>query len=97
MKCGVEANLASVLCQARHVVIDEISMVGSIFFWKINQHLKELMGCNDYFGGLNVIATGDFHQLPPVENQWVFKRTKIRGRCYTTANNIAKHILRCTN
>ena len=46
------------------------------------------MGCQEYFGGLNVIATGDFHQLQPIGDQWIFNRTRIRGRCNATATNI---------
>merc|ERR1711962_1008382 len=63
---GANATLSHDLSQVKHVIIDEISMVGANFFWDINQKLKQIMGCQEYFGGLNVIATGDFHQLPPV-------------------------------
>ena len=37
-----------------------------------------------------MIATGDFHQFPPVQDQWVFNKTNIRGRCDATATNIWK-------
>merc|ERR1711989_1921 len=36
----------------------------------------------------NVIATGDFHQLQPIGDQWIFNRTTIRGRSNATATNI---------
>ena len=85
---GAHASLASDLSQVKHVIIDEISMVGSNFFWDINQKLKQLMGSQEYFGGLNVIATGDFHQLPPIGDQWIFNQTRICGRCNATATNI---------
>merc|ERR1711873_35486 len=52
--------------------------------------LKQIMGSQEYFGGLNVIATGAFHQLPPVGDQWIFNQTRIRGRCNATATNIWK-------
>merc|ERR1712101_44119 len=38
----------------------------------------------------NVIATGDFHQLPPIGDVWIFNQTRIRGRCNATATNIWK-------
>ena len=85
---GAHASLASDLSQVKHVIIDEISMVGSNFFWDINQKLKQLMGSQEYFGGLNVIAMGDFHQLPPIGDQWIFNQTRIRGWCNATATNI---------
>merc|ERR1712033_63396 len=85
---GANATLAHDLSQVKHVIIDEISMVGANFFWDINQKLKQIMGSQEYFGGLNVIATGDFHQLPLVGDQWIFNQTRIRGRCNATATNI---------
>merc|ERR1712089_69686 len=72
---GANATLSHDLSQVKHVIIVEISMVGANFFWEINQKLKQIMGSQEYFGGLNVIATGDFHQLPPVGDQWIFNRT----------------------
>merc|ERR1712115_118003 len=87
---GAKATLAHDLSQLKHVIIDEISMVGAIFFWNINQKLKQIMGSQEYFGGLNVIATGDFHQLQPIGDPWIFNRTTIRGRCNGTATNIWK-------
>merc|ERR1711873_128836 len=62
---GANATLAHDLSQVKHVIIDEISMVGANFFWEINQKLKQIRISQEYFGGLNVIATGDSHQLQP--------------------------------
>ena len=87
---GANASLASNLSQLKYVVIDEISMVGSNFFWEIHQKLKQVMGSEEYFGGVSVIATGDFHQLPPVANPWIFNPTRIHGRANATATNIWK-------
>merc|ERR1712002_1046788 len=87
---GANATLSHDLSQVKHVIIHEISMVGANFFWDINQKLKQIMGSQEYFEGLNVIATGDFHQLPPVGDVWIFNRTSIRGRCNAIATNIWK-------
>ena len=65
-------------------------MVGSKFLWDINQRLKQVMACDKYFGGLNVIATGDFHQLAPIKKSWIFQYTIIHGRANATATNIWK-------
>ena len=72
---GANAKLASELSQVKYVIIDKISMVGSDFLWQINQRLKQIMGSKKYFSGLNVIATGDFHQLAPIKNPWIFQQT----------------------
>ena len=37
---GANATLSHDLSQVKHVIIDEISMVGANFFWDINQKLK---------------------------------------------------------
>ena len=83
------ASLANHLSQVKVVIIDEISMVGANFFHKIHQGLSRLLG-KDPFGGLSVIATGDFGQLPPVLDTWVFNRATIRGRANFTARNLWK-------
>ena len=48
------------------IIIDEVSMVESNFFHRFNELMKS--GRNDKrpFGGVQVIVTGDFCQLPPV-------------------------------
>ena len=47
----------------------------------IHQRLTEIKETDDtevYFGGLNIIAVGDFYQLPPVRDRFVFQN----GRGY---------------
>lgn len=58
-----------VICAAKTIVIDEISMVRSDVFNAIDFRLRELAkGVNRElpFGGKQVIVVGDFFQLPPV-------------------------------
>lgn len=55
--------------KTKTIVIDEISMVRSDILWAVDYRLKEFSrGRNKYkpFGGKQVIAVGDFFQLPPV-------------------------------
>jgi len=47
----------------------------------IHQWLTEIKGTDDtevQFGGLNIIAVGDFYQLPPVRDKFIFQN----GRGY---------------
>ena len=54
------------------IVIDEVSMLGKGFLEMINEILKILRGNSNIFGGYQVIFTGDFMQLPPVNDQYCF-------------------------
>jgi len=69
------------LADLKVLIIDEISMVGANAFFRIQDRLNQLFtgskACrNDYdFGGLHVIVFGDFYQLPPVKDQWIFRNT----------------------
>ena len=56
-------------------VIDEISMVGTSTFQKICSALKKIKQSTDDWGGVSILAVGDFFQLPPVGQCPVFKRT----------------------
>ena len=47
-------------------------------------------GSDEYFGGISVIVTGDFHQLPPVRNPWIFNRTTFYGCANATVTNLWK-------
>ena len=58
------------------VIIDEISMVSYQTTSFIHKRLTEIKGTDDteeLFGGLNIIAVGDFFQLPPVRDKFVFE------------------------
>ena len=54
------------------MIIDEIFMVGKKTFDFIDTRLQQLTGIRAPFGGLSVIAVGDFYQLKPVGNRLVF-------------------------
>ncbi len=54
-------------CQTDTIIIDEISMVENLHFERLNAILKAGRSNSDPFGGVQVIVTGDFCQLPPVK------------------------------
>lgn len=55
------------------LIIDEISMMGKGTFDKINIRMQQIFGReNTPFGGRSVIALGDFQQLSPVKDNYVF-------------------------
>ena len=56
-------------------IIDEISMVSYETLEHIHLRLNEIKGSSNssvYYGGFNIIAVGDFYQLPPVLNPPVY-------------------------
>uniref|UniRef100_A0A914WPG2 ATP-dependent DNA helicase n=1 Tax=Plectus sambesii TaxID=2011161 RepID=A0A914WPG2_9BILA len=60
-------------------ICDEISMVGKKTFRNVHERLEQLGTMNSdgrnqlLFGGLNVILSGDFYQLPPVRDGFAFE------------------------
>ncbi|XP_065651221.1 ATP-dependent DNA helicase PIF1-like [Hydra vulgaris] len=85
---GIETGVRSVDYYKRHMhpdikktwletdvlIIDEISMINASTFDLLHLIACEIRQCYDeLFGGVQVIACGDFFQLPPVTGQFVFK------------------------
>lgn len=63
---GLSNTLATKLDHLKVLIIDEISMVGQHILNMVNERLQHLMGNKKHFGGVSVVAVGDFRQLPPV-------------------------------
>ena len=59
---------------------DEISMVGSSKFTRMNFQLQDIIGNNDFLGGLSFVAVGDFRQLPPVRDKFIFEKNHLDDR-----------------
>ncbi|KAL4007992.1 hypothetical protein ACER0C_001844 [Sarotherodon galilaeus] len=54
------------LSNAEILVIDEISMVSKDLFAYIHWRLQQIKGNKKPFGGMSILAVGDFYQLPPL-------------------------------
>ncbi|CAC5383693.1 PIF1 [Mytilus coruscus] len=50
------------------LIIDEVGMLSQLMFEKVELVCRIVKNPHLYFGGLQVIASGDFKQLPPVPN-----------------------------
>ena len=56
------------------LIIDEISMVSPELFETMDKILRAFKFSSAPFGGVQVIISGDFFQLPPVSKEWKEKR-----------------------
>ncbi|MEK9177826.1 MAG: AAA family ATPase, partial [Patescibacteria group bacterium] len=65
-------NTAKRIVAAKVLIIDEISMLHHYRLDMINRVLKHIRNSNLPFGGLQVIVSGDFFQLPPISRASVY-------------------------
>ncbi|CAD5233236.1 unnamed protein product [Bursaphelenchus xylophilus] len=85
LQAVVQCRLKNVFEKLQFVLIDEISVVNAELLMAINLRLIEITGNSDPFGGMNIVAFGDFCQnpifagtpvyktIPPNEQRRIFK------------------------
>jgi len=54
------------------IIIDEISLCGASLFRIVDQRLRQIFNPDEIFGGIPIIVLGDFKQLQPVKDKYVF-------------------------
>ena len=72
MKRVVKTQKQEQIKECKILVIDEISMLGKFYIEMIDNVFKTVRSCPKPFGGIQVIFTGDFLQLPPVDDEFCF-------------------------
>jgi len=54
------------------LIIDEVSMLGRKFFENLNKIAMKFRESCEFFGGIQLILVGDFFQLPPIKDDFLF-------------------------
>lgn len=58
---------------AQVLIVDEISMLGSELFMKLDAIARAVRNIDKPMGGIQLVGSGDFLQLPPVKDDWIFR------------------------
>ena len=73
------------------IFIDEVSMLGSDMLAKINFRLQDIMGNTEFMGGISIVCTGDFGQLPPVLQRMVWETSFLDSRLEISPKHWDEH------
>ncbi|XP_044741929.1 ATP-dependent DNA helicase PIF1-like [Chrysoperla carnea] len=73
LSSDVANQIRSKLMSVKLIIMDEVSMIGSRTFNLIDVRLRQITGINKPFGNISIIVVGDFMQLPPVRDRYVFQ------------------------
>lgn len=77
--------------QTEVLIIDEISMVSAQLLENVDTLAKIVRNNDKPFGGIKVIAVGDFYQLPPVKGQYCFLSPTWEQAQFTFCNISEQH------
>ena len=69
------------------IFLDEVSMCGSDMMAKMNFRMQEIMGNSNFMGGVSLVCTGDFGQLPPVGQRMIWETSFLDSRVEICPNH----------
>ena len=80
-------SVQNTIRHCQYLIIDEKSMLGLKHLGWLDRRCRQIFPhqADDFFGGLNILLGGDFHQLPPVGCKPLFSTSpttldEIQGR-----------------
>lgn len=82
---------------AQVLVIDEISMINGDLFDKLEYVARKVRGIENCFGGIQLVVTGDFFQLPPVNPPNRHKYFAFESECWNSCFDLQvelEHVFR---
>ena len=71
--------------------VDEVSMLGSDMLARMNYRMQDIMGNQKFMGGVSIVSTGDYGQLPPVAQKMIWETTYIDNRLDISPNYWDEH------
>ena len=85
-KAVSNSRLRKRLKEAETIVIDEVSMLSQEAFDVAEKIARAVRRCEEPWGGIRVLAVGDFAQLPPISKHhfkpWCFRGDAWRRSCF---------------
>ena len=75
------------------IFLDEVSMCGSDMLARINFRMQEIMGNTNFMGGVSMVTTGDFGQLPPVGQSMIWDISRLDNRIEICPNHWDDHFV----
>ena len=79
-------TMRSIYQNVKVILLDEVSMIGYKVWTTLNSRLQEHKQISALFGGLHVIAIGDFFQLPPVMDKFLLYNSGAKNLNNLTIN-----------
>lgn len=71
--CRKKVGITKKIREVDIIVIDEISMVSADLLEKLNYICQQVRRSVLIFGGIRMVISGDFLQLPPIDGEFAFK------------------------
>ena len=90
-KSSRNSNLRFLYEDLKVIFLDEVSMCGSDMLARINFRMQEIMGNSKFMGGISMITTGDFGQLPPVGQNIIWDISRLDNRIDICPNHWNDH------
>ena len=85
------SNLRFLYEDLKVIFLDEVSMCGSDMLARINFRMQEIMGNVKFMGGVSLVCTGDFGQLPPVGQNIIWDISRLDNRIEICPNHWDDH------
>lgn len=73
--------------QTKVLILDELSMMDGAFFDKIEEVARTLRRSNEPFGGIQLVLSGDYYQLPPVSKNPRERKFCFEAKCWSSCVN----------